>query len=107
MASDRGAHKMRVKLKDKVALVKVLIRHPMETGRRKDKVTGRTIPRHFIREIRCDYNGETVLSADWNWGVARNPYLSFRILEAESGGKVRIQWVDNLGKEDAIEAVLS
>ncbi|HIP53529.1 MAG TPA: hypothetical protein EYH03_05910 [Chromatiales bacterium] len=41
------------------------------------------------------------------WGGARNPYLSFRILEAESGGKVRIQWVDNLGKEESIETVIS
>jgi len=69
MANDRSPHKMRVSMKDKVALVKVLIRHPMETGRRKDKMTGRNIPRYFIRELRCDYNGETVLTADWSGGA--------------------------------------
>jgi len=107
MASNRKSHRIRAKMQDNVAVVKVLIRHPMDTGRRKDKVTGEKIPRHFIRELRCEHNGEPVLTADWSWGVASNPYLSFRILEARPGDRVRIQWSDNRGEDDSIEAVVS
>ena len=94
-------------MRDELAVVKVLIRHPMETGRRKDKTTGATIPRHFIRELRCEHNGDTVLTADWSWGVARNPYLSFHLLAAQRGDRVRIQWSDNRGEDGAIETVVS
>ena len=107
MANNRKSHKIRAKMKDNVAVVKILIRHPMETGRRIDKVTGERIPRRFIREIRCEHNGESVLTADWSWGVASNPYLSFRILDATRGDNVRVQWIDNRGENDTLEAIVS
>ncbi len=107
MANNRHSHKIRAKMRDNVAEVKILIRHPMETGRRIDKVTGEKVPRRFIREIRCEHNGEPVLTVDWSWGVASNPYLSFRILDAKPGDDVRVQWIDNRGENDTIEAVVS
>ena len=107
MASNRKSHRIRARMKDNVAVVKAIIRHPMETGRRKDKLTGAQIPRHFIRELRCEHNGEPVLTADWSWGVARNPYLSFHLLAAQRGDRVRIQWSDNRGEDGAIETVVS
>ena len=107
MTKDRKSHRIRARMKGEAALVKVIIRHPMETGRRKDSVTGETIPRHFIRELHCEHNGEPVLSADWSWGLARNPYLSFRILEARAGDRVRVRWSDNRGEDGAIETVVS
>ncbi len=107
MANNRKPHRIRARMKENVAVVKVLIRHPMETGRRKDKITGKQIPAHFIRELRCEHNGDVVLTADWSWGIARNPYLAFRILDAKPGDDVRIQWIDNRGEDDAIEAVVS
>ena len=107
MASKRKPHRMKVKMNDGIAVAKILIQHPMETGRRQDKVTGEKIPRHFIRELRCEHNGETVLNADWNWGVARDPYLSFHILDARPGDRVRVEWIDSLGQEDAVETTVS
>ena len=106
MANDRKSHKIRARMKDNAALVKVLIRHPMENGRRRDGLTGELIPRHFIRELHCEHNGKPVLSADWSWGVAPNPYLSFRILEAHPGDRVRVRWSDNRGEDGAIETVV-
>ena len=102
MAGNRKSHRIRAKMRGNAAMVKVLIRHPMETGRRKDKQTGERIPRHFIRELRCEHNGASVLSADWSWGIAANPYLSFQILDARPGDEVRIAWTDNQGREDAV-----
>ena len=107
MAGNRRPHRIRAKMRDNEAVVKVLIRHPMESGRRRDEATGEQISRHFIRELHCEHNGETVLSVDWSWGVTRNPYLAFRIQEAHPGDRVRIHWTDNLGEQDAVETFVS
>ena len=43
----------------------------------------------------------------WSWGMARNPYLSIRIREAKTGDRVRVQWTDDRGETEAIEALVS
>lgn len=103
MATIKKQHKILAKLKDGRPVVKLLIRHPMETGNRKDKLSGRKIPRHFIREIHCRHNGKQVLSGFWSWGMAVNPYLAFRLTAGEKGDFIRVDWVDNQGITDSIE----
>ena len=96
--------KVRAKAKDGVATVKCLISHPMETGMRKDKKTGDPIPAHFIQEVTCEHGGKTVLSAQWNSSISKNPYLSFKFSGAKSGDSIKISWVDNKGESDSVEA---
>jgi sulfur-oxidizing protein SoxZ len=98
-----GSHKLRAKLDGEGALVKMLLRHPMETGARKDPGSGETIPRHFIQEVRCEHNDAPVLTSNWGWGIAKNPFLSFRLRKAKAGDRIRVLWTDNLGKEDSVE----
>ena len=98
--------KIRVGLKGDVARVKALIKHPMETGMRKDKKTGRTIPAHFIREVRFEHQGKAVLTGLWGTAVSTNPYLSFEFAGAKSGDKVKLSWVDNRGESDSIETTV-
>ena len=43
--------KVRAKAKDDTVTVKALIKHPMETGLRKDKKTGKVIPAQLIQEV--------------------------------------------------------
>ena len=43
--------KMRSKESNGVVTVKALIKHPMETGQRKNKKTGDFIPAHYIQEV--------------------------------------------------------
>ena len=76
------SHKMRVKLTNGKALVRMLLNHPMETGNRTDKLTGTKLPCHFIRELTCEHNGKPVLRSESAWGMARKPYLSFCIRDA-------------------------
>lgn len=78
--------------------VKAIIFHPMETGLRKDKKTGKTIPPHYITEVNCMHNGKTVLKCNWGPGVSKNPFVSFRFSGAKSGDDFKITWVDNTGK---------
>lgn len=98
-----ASHKIRARMKGAAAEVKLLIQHPMETGRRKDPVTGLLIPRNFIREIRCTHNGMEILSAEWSWGMARNPYLSYRVKDAKPGDNVSILWTDDKGLTESLE----
>ena len=43
--------KIRAKESKGAVTVKALMKHPMETGQRKDKKTGGKIPAHFIQEV--------------------------------------------------------
>ncbi len=76
----------------------------METGLRKNKKTGKLIPAHFIQEVVCEYNGKTVLDAQWNGTISKNPFFSFAFTGAKSGDSIKISWVDNTGKSDSTEA---
>ena len=96
--------KVRAKVKGGETVVKTLISHPMETGLRKDKKTGKKIPAHFIQEVTCEHNGNNVLVAQWGTAVSKNPYLSFKFKGANAGDSLKISWVDNQGKSDSIEA---
>ena len=96
--------KVRAKAKGDTVTVKALIKHPMETGLRKDKKTGKVIPAHFIQEVSCKHNGAEVLLAEWGPAVSKNPYLSFSFKGGKSGDAVNISWVDNTGGSDSTEA---
>ncbi len=98
--------KIRAKQKGDACQVKALIKHPMETGLRKDKKTGKKIPAHFIQEVTCAHNGNNVLTGLWGTAVSTNPYLSFEFEGAKKGDKVALSWVDNKGQSDSIETTV-
>ena len=102
MASEESG-RMRARLKDGIVNVKVLMRHPMETGARKHPATGALLPRHFIRDVVCERNGSPVLTLEWGWGVAADPYLSFDLLEGEVGDRIVVRWEDNQGESGRLE----
>lgn len=95
--------KMRASLKDGITTVKVLIKHPMETGARKDKNTGELIPAEYIQEIVVTHNDNIVLNANWGTGISKNPYLSFKIKGGTAGDTVKLVWKDNLGESGSGE----
>jgi len=96
--------KVRAKVNGGVTTVKTLISHPMETGLRKNKKTGKKIPAKFIQEVTCMHNGNNVLTANWGTAISKNPYLSFKFKGAKSGDTLKISWMDNTGKSDSVEA---
>lgn len=99
--------KIRATLNGDVADVKVLMFHPMETGLRKDPVTGDIVPLHFIQRVLATHNGKTVLDAQWSQAVSKNPFLNFRVRGAKAGDKVAVSWEDNKGEKGSIEATLN
>ena len=99
--------KIRAKTSGGVTTVKALIKHPMETGQRKDKKTGKLIPAHFIQEVICEHNGNKVMTALWGAAISKNPYLSFKFKGANKGDALKMSWVDNQGKSDSTETKVS
>lgn len=99
--------RMSAKLKNDVTEVKMVINHPMETGRKKDDF-GQLIPAHFIRNLVVKLNGKPVFTAEMGTGIAKNPYLTFRLKGAKVGDKLEANWLDNLDEtgqgEVAVEA---
>ena len=89
--------RMRAQLKGDMTEVKVLMTHPMETGRRKNDL-GEVIPASFIQLVSATINGKQVLEAQWGTGISKNPYLTFHLRGAKVGDIVRVNWTDNQGK---------
>ena len=94
--------KMRAQLKGDAASgsyteVKVLMSHPMDTGRKKDDFD-RLIPAHFVQLVTATLNGKTVLEAQWGTGISKNPYLTFRLTGAKIGDTIAVTWHDNFGE---------
>jgi sulfur-oxidizing protein SoxZ len=98
--------KIRAFLKNDLAIIKAIIYHPMETGQRKDKKSGKEIPAHYITEATAFHNGEAVLTCLWGAGVSKNPFLSFDLKGAKAGDTIKVSWVDNLGESASEEAQL-
>ncbi len=88
--------KMRAKLKGDITEVKVIISHPMETGRKKDDF-GQLIPAHFIQLVTATLNEKPVLEMQWGTGISKNPYLTFYLKGAKIGDIISVTWYDNLG----------
>lgn len=98
--------KIRVTREGQWAEVKSLIVHPMETGLRKDLVTGAEVPRHHITRITYANNGRPVMVAHCSTAIAKNPYFNFGFADAQAGDRLTVEWIDNLGQVDSLETVL-
>ncbi|MEO8003439.1 MAG: thiosulfate oxidation carrier complex protein SoxZ [Betaproteobacteria bacterium] len=101
------AMKIRARLQGDVADVKVLMFHPMETGLRKDPISGDLIPAHFIQRVVVTHNGKVVMEAQWSMAISKNPFVNFRIRDAKAGDKITVGWEDNMGAKASIEAALN
>ena len=91
---------------DGMVTVKTLMTHPMETGQRKNKKTGKMIPAHYIDEVTCSHNGAEVMTAYLGPAVSKNPYMAFEIKDGKKGDTVTISWKDNKGEAASAEATI-
>ena len=85
--------------------VRLLIRHPMETGFRHDEV-GRLIPENVIKHVICRYGGVEVFRAELFPGIAANPYLSFFTV-AEASGELEVALTDDTGVAESERVTLT
>jgi len=102
----KNSMKIRLKNVDGVVQVKVIMNHPMETGQRRDKNTGKLIAAHFINKIKVAVNDKDVLVSRCSGGISKNPYFGFQVNGAKSNDRITVSWFDNLGESDSTEAVV-
>jgi len=93
--------KIRAKLKNGEVTIKALMTHPMETGMRKDKATGKVVPADYIQNVKCELAGKQIMDCNWNATVSKNPYLSFKC-DGKKGDEFKMTWTDNSGKTDSL-----
>jgi sulfur-oxidizing protein SoxZ len=85
--------------------VKILMKHDMETGQRKD-ASGQTIAAHHITSVTATCKGKTVLDASFGPAVSKDPFLSFKFKGGAKGDKVAVTWKDNKGDSRTDEATI-
>ena len=80
--------------KGEIFEVKTLVTHEMETGLRKDKATGKVLPRDIIHSLIATYDGKEVMNVLWHPSVSANPYTSFYVV-ATNSGSMDFTWTDD------------
>jgi sulfur-oxidizing protein SoxZ len=102
------ADPMRVRAieKDGVTEVRILMKHDMETGQRKDGA-GKVIPAHFIQNVSVRHKDKEVLSAQFGPAVSKDPFLSFKFKGGVKGDKLTVTWTDNKGDKRTDEAAIA
>ncbi len=80
--------------------IKALIKHPMETGERKNKKTGKNYPANYITDLIIAVNDKTVATGAIGFAISKNPYFRFKT-PGNKGDKVSVSYTDNQGKSDS------
>lgn len=99
------AIKIRARMKGDSAEIRLLIPHPMESGRRKD-ASGQLIPARFIQTLTVDVAGRRVIDAQLSGSVSRDPYFIFKVEKVGAGDTVTVRWQDNTGENQENSAVI-
>jgi sulfur-oxidizing protein SoxZ len=89
--------RMRGKSKGGVAEIKALIKHPMESGVRMNKKTGKPYPAKYIDTVTVTVNGAAAVDSQWSGAVSANPYMAIKV-NANSGDEVKLTLTDNTGE---------
>ncbi len=89
--------KIRANLKKGLINVRSLIKHPMETGLRKNKKTGKLIPANYITQVTIKHNDKIASVGEMSTAVSKNPFIGLK-LRGEKGDFIELSYVDNNGK---------
>ncbi|HJV85289.1 MAG TPA: thiosulfate oxidation carrier complex protein SoxZ [Noviherbaspirillum sp.] len=98
--------RIRASANGEVVEVKILMRHDMETGQRKD-ASGKIIPAHYIKTLTAKCKDKVVLDAQFGPSVSKDPFLSFKFKGGAKGDKVSVTWVDTKGDTRTDEGTIS
>ncbi len=97
--------KAKAKQKGDLVQVKALMKHPMETGQRKDK-EGNKIPAHHITEVTVSAGDKPMVTAHFGTAVSKNPYISLYLSGPQKGDTLQISWIDTSGETASTDVVV-
>ncbi len=92
--------RVKAKLKGDIATIKVLIKHPMESGRRKDEA-GNVIPAKYVTTVTAHVAGAQVFEMNSGAGVSKNPFIQFSLAGRALGDTIDLKWTDSSGATEA------
>lgn len=98
--------RIRAQAQDGNTQVRVLMRHEMESGQRRD-AAGKTIAAWYIQSVTATHEGRVVLRAWWGPAVSRNPFLQFSFKGGKPGERIVIDWTDNRGERRSDAATIA
>lgn len=98
--------KLKIRPKDGMTEILVLVSHPMETGQRVDAKTKEKVPAHFIQTLSVQVNGKDVAIADLGVAVSKDPLIGVSVAGAKKGDKVNVSWSDNLGNKGGANEIV-
>ena len=98
--------KIRAFLANDTVEMKVMAKHPMESGLRRD-LDGNRIPAHYIETLVVKCKDRVVLDAYLGMAVSENPFVAFSFRGAQKGDPVSVTWVDNRGDTRTDEGVVA
>ncbi|WP_029008430.1 thiosulfate oxidation carrier complex protein SoxZ [Azospirillum halopraeferens] len=81
--------------KGEIVEIKTLIRHPMESGQRKD-ASGALLPRKIINRFVVAANGRTILDAALYPAMAVDPFIVFKA-RIDADTKFEMTWYEDGG----------
>jgi sulfur-oxidizing protein SoxY len=87
-------------------LVHLLVSHPNLNGLQMDQVTGLYTPARFVKEVRVDYDGGTIFSAETSFAISENPSFEFYFVP-NSDGELSAEVVDTSDQHFAYTQRLS
>ena len=93
------------KLPSHMTTVRLLIRHPMETGFRFE-VNGSAVTKNVIHTLTALFDGKPVFKATLGSGMSADPFLEFQVRTPQSGELI-LQWQDDAGETGKVKALIS
>jgi len=81
------------KVKNDIATVKLLVKHPMASG----KIGGGKGDPKFINHLTVKHGNRLVYDMYPTSAVSKNPYIKFAFKGAKKGDKITVEWKDNTG----------
>ncbi len=97
--------RVKAKLKGDVVTVKVLIKHPMESGRRKDEA-GNVIAAKYVTTTTAHVAGVQVFELNSGAGVSKNPFIQFKLEGRAAGDVIDLKWTDSAGDTEESSVTL-
>jgi sulfur-oxidizing protein SoxZ len=97
-----GKVKSLIKIKPKkystgdIVKVDFMVMHPMETGMRTDKQTGKLVPADYINEVKFFFNDTLITSMSVWETVSTNPVFTINF-KVPSAGTLKVTFKDNKG----------
>lgn len=98
-----GKRKSLIKVKPKkfktgdIVKVDFMVMHPMETGLRKDKKSGKIVPAEYINEVKFYFNNKLITQMNVWETLSTNPLFTINF-KVPSKGVLKVVYKDNQGE---------